>query len=94
LYTATIHKIKELDQERPPEIAEPTGHHAFMIIWNNLNISFWVGKQCKTFKDHFDNDTTMTLIYITLNLAGFLLISNHPMTIDNQWWTLIMKIYF
>ena len=33
-----------------------------MIIWDNLNITFWVHEQCKALKDHFDNGTTVTLI--------------------------------
>ena len=35
-----------------------------MIIWDNLNIAFWVGEQRKASKDHFDNGTTATLIPI------------------------------
>jgi hypothetical protein len=33
-----------------------------MIIWDNLNIAFWVGEQRKASKDHFNNRTTATLI--------------------------------
>ena len=61
-YTAAIRKIKELSQERLLEIVGLVGCWAFMIIWDNLNIAFWVGKQCKASKDYFDNGTTTTLI--------------------------------
>ena len=62
LYTATTRKIKELSQERLLEIIGLVCQCAFMIIWDNLNIAFWVGEQRKASKDHFDNRTTATLI--------------------------------
>ena len=35
---------------------------AFMIIWDNLNITFHVGEQQKASMDHFDNGTSATLV--------------------------------
>ncbi|KAF8804759.1 hypothetical protein BYT27DRAFT_7225347 [Phlegmacium glaucopus] len=35
---------------------------AFMIIWDNLNITFRVSEQRHDSKDHFDNGTTATLV--------------------------------
>jgi len=61
-YMAAIRKIKDLGQERLIEIVELIGRQAFMIIWDNLNIAFWVGEQHKESKDHFNNRTTVTLI--------------------------------
>ena len=46
-YTATIHKIKDLGQERLLEIVGLVGRQAFLIIWDNLNIAFHVEEQCK-----------------------------------------------
>ena len=34
----------------------------FLIIWDNLNSAFQVGKQWKALKDHFDNGTMAMLI--------------------------------
>jgi hypothetical protein len=61
-YTAAVRKIKALGQERLKEIIGITTTRAFMIVWDNLNIAFRVGKQRKASKDHFDNGTTATLI--------------------------------
>ena len=61
-YTAAIRKIKDLGRERLLEIVGLVSQRAFMIIWDNLNIAFWVGEQRKASKDHFDNGTTATLI--------------------------------
>jgi hypothetical protein len=58
LYMAPITKIKTLGAERLHEIVGIAKTHAFMIIWDNLNIAFHVGKQWKALKDHFDNGTT------------------------------------
>lgn len=61
-YSSAILKIKELGQERLNKIIGLTRSHAFMVIWDNLNIAFRVGEQRKASKDHFDNGTTATLI--------------------------------
>jgi hypothetical protein len=61
-YTAAIQKIKDLRQEKLIEIVGLIGRQAFMIIWDNLNITLQVGEQHKASKDHFDNGTTATLI--------------------------------
>ena len=62
LYTSAIEKIKQLGIERLRKIISIVHSRAFMIIWDNLNITFRVGEQWKASKDHFDNGTTATLI--------------------------------
>ena len=61
-YTAAVIKIKMLGAERLREIVGIAKMHAFMIIWDNLNIAFCVGEQRQVSKDHFDNGTTATLV--------------------------------
>jgi hypothetical protein len=61
-YTAAVIKIKMLGAERLREIVGIGKTHAFMIIWDNLNIAFCVGEQRQASKDHFDNGTTATLV--------------------------------
>ena len=55
-------QIKKLGQECLTEIVGLMSTQAFIVIWDNLNIAFRVGEQRKASKDHFDNDTTATLI--------------------------------
>jgi hypothetical protein len=61
-YTSAIKKIKALGQERLQEIIGLAHRHAFMIIWDNLNIAFRVAEQRHDSNDHFDNGTTATLV--------------------------------
>jgi hypothetical protein len=81
-YMVVIQKIKDLGQESLIEIIGLIGWQAFMIIWNNLNIVFQVGKQRKALKDHFNNGTAATLI----PLNGLPLNLEPPC--DN-WWPVI-----
>jgi hypothetical protein len=55
-------KIKQLGAEWHHKIISIAHFQAFLIIWDNLSIAFWVGEQHKTSKDHFDNGTMATLI--------------------------------
>ncbi|KAF4603981.1 hypothetical protein EYR40_001156 [Pleurotus pulmonarius] len=61
-YPSAIKKIKELGQSKLRQIVDIAHNQPFMIIWDNLNITFRVGEQRKASKDHFDNGTTATLI--------------------------------
>jgi hypothetical protein len=61
-YTAAVAEIGALGAERLREIVGIAKTRTFMIIWDNLNITFRVGEQRKASKDHFDNGTTATLV--------------------------------
>jgi len=62
LYTQAITKLKKLGLECLEETRKIAHTHAFMIIWDNLNIAFKVSKQCHDSKDHFNNGTMATLV--------------------------------
>ena len=56
-----------------------------MIIWDNLNIAFWVAGQHKESKDQFDNGTTVTLIPLyDVEFGGLPSILNHLLTITTS----------
>jgi hypothetical protein len=60
--TQAIAKLKTLGLE-PLEKTRKIAHtRAFMVIWDNLNISFKVSEQSHDSEDHFDNGTTATLV--------------------------------
>ena len=83
-YSSAIRKIKALGQEHLIEIIGLVCECAFMIIWDNLNIAFQVGKQWKDSKDHFDNGTTTTLISLDdIKFSGIPLNSKPHQ--DNCW---------
>lgn len=57
-----MQKLRALSKERLDELVRLVRTRAFMIIWDNLNISFRVGEQRDGSKDHFDNGCTATLV--------------------------------
>ena len=94
-YSAAIWTIKELGQERLIEIVGLIGWQAFMIIWDNLNIAFWVAGQHKESKDQFDNGTTVTLIPLyDVEFGGLPLDPKPPPDNDDQSLISTMRIYF
>ena len=63
------------------------GTCTFMIIWDNLNITFQVGEQWKASKDNFNNGTTAMLILLYgLNFRGLLLDLKPPQDILMSDW--------
>ena len=61
-YTQAIGKLKQLSVERLKDTRKVAKTKAFMLIWDNLNITFKVSEQRHDSTDHFDNGTTATLV--------------------------------
>ena len=61
-YTQAVRRLKKLGEERLALTQKIARTQPFMIIWDNLNITFRVSEQRHDSKDHFDNGTTATLV--------------------------------
>ncbi|KAJ7280448.1 hypothetical protein C8J57DRAFT_1058002, partial [Mycena rebaudengoi] len=63
-YQSTLQKVKDLGQERLAVVRKIAHKRMFMLIWDNLNFAFRVGRQRLGSNDHFDNGTTASLIVL------------------------------
>ena len=63
-YSSAMSTIKDLGEEQLETLKKLICNQACLVVWDNLNITFWVNEQHQASKDHFDNGTTATLILL------------------------------